>query len=399
MKRAKTRENRSLLRRDELFTILQHLSARAARMVRESPGWRSMLKEAEASLNELLRSDPSLEEFRTEQMRFDGHSFSRLSLVSLINWLIERTTLAGPDKTLTDLEKYLNGNTFPCRFSIGVRGVTTAQAVHMADDIQLLPDSEDVISFGSLGKPPISTAAFTLVAELPKITASSSDSARLANTRAEAAGVEAFERLQIARMCVALVLNSRIVETTRTADTRADVPKSGGRSAASAAFPPNVPTRNLRADEATAAADLHSRLVSMPKKLRDRLAVALHRWHALFLRNGVNADFFIDLGIGLESVFVSSESSSEISYRIAIRGARLLGGSTVASRTQMSRMLTILYKARSTAAHSGRLLDKIPTTVAPTVGHLAMDGEELLRRAILTMIYRGRDDWEELEFA
>jgi hypothetical protein len=30
---------------------------------------------------------------------------------------------------------------------------------------------------------------------------------------------------------------------------------------------------------------------------------------------------------------------------------------------------------------------------------LALDGEELLRRAIITMVYRGKDDWEELEFA
>jgi hypothetical protein len=86
-----------------------------------------------------------VEEFRAEDMRFGGHGLSRLSMTSLINWLMDRTMQAGPDETLIDIEKYLNAKTFPCRFAIGVRGVSISTAVQLADNVQLLPHSEDVI--------------------------------------------------------------------------------------------------------------------------------------------------------------------------------------------------------------------------------------------------------------
>jgi Apea-like HEPN len=378
-----------------VLRVLRQLALRFPQLVPQSAPWWNLLKETEAALRGLLQNDPAVDEFQSEHMRADGHGHSRLSMTSLINWLLDRTKAAGPDEAVADLEDYANADTFSCRFSIGIRGVTTGPAIELADDIQLVSAAEDVSSFEPPGKPPMSTAVLTLVSQLPKITFPSTETAQFKDERT---ADRAFERLQVARMCIAIGVNTRIVETIRTADTTPEVPKSGGRSAASAALPPNVPVRSLSIAEANAIVDLHRRLMNISGKLRDRLVVALHRWHALFLRNGVNADFFIDLGIGLESVFVS-ERGAEIGYRLAVRGARLLGGSTVASRTNMFRKLMTLYDARSRAVHAGRLLEKIPSAVAPTVGHLAMDGEELLRQAIIMMIYRGRDDWEELVFA
>jgi hypothetical protein len=394
-KASKPRQQRSLAHRDELLGVLRHLAEHFPQLVPRSAPWWILLNETEAALRGLLQDDPLVEEFQSEHMRADGHGHSRLSMTSLINWLMDRTKTVGPDQTAADLEDYANADTFPCRFSIGIRGVTIGTAIELADNVQLLSTAEDVASFEPAGKPPMSTAVLTLVSQLPKITFPSTETAQFTNERT---ADREFERLHVARMCIAIGLNTRIVETIRTADTTPDVPKSGGRSAASAAFPPNVPIRSLSTAEANAIVDLHCRLMTISGKLRDRLVVALHRWHALFLRNGVNADFFIDLGIGLESVFVS-EKGAEIGYRLAVRGAHLLGGSTVASRTNMFRRLMTLYDARSRAVHAGRLLEKVPSAVAPTVGHLAMDGEELLRQAIIMMIYRGRDDWEELVFA
>lgn len=37
------------------------------------------------------------------------------------------------------------------------------------------------------------------------------------------------------------------------------------------------------------------------------------------------ADAAIDLGIALESILIKSDESTEITYRISMRGARLLG--------------------------------------------------------------------------
>lgn len=197
---------------------------------------------------------------------------------------------------------------------------------------------------------------------------------------------------------MAIVLNSRVVETSGSAVPKASVPSSGSRSSwFAAAGVPNVPLRPFRTGEVEFLKDFHRRFTELPRDLKARMAVAIHRWHACFLHPAMSPDVFIDLGIGFESVFVS-EKAPEIRYRQSIRGARLLAENSIAARARMSRILETVYDARSAAVHTGRIGRKIPADVAPSFGHLAMDAEELLRRAIITMVYRGRDDWHELEF-
>ena len=356
------------------------------------------MKDAEAALATIVRGDEALGQFHREHMRADGSGFSRLSTTSLVNWLLEYTLQAGPDTAVHDLEQYLCATSFQCVFTVGIKGVTTTEAVPLADGVRLLPHSADVASFELRNRPPASTAALTTLVDFPKVLVTPQDVQRSTSDAAETVMTEAYEKLHIARMCIAIMLNSRVVETVRVSDTAPAVPRSGGRSASTAIEPANVAIRALTRQDVENITNLHGRLTALPRKLKDRLVVALYRWHSLFLKSGVSADFFIDLGIGLESVFVS-EKAPEIGYRLAVRGARLLGGTTAESRMHTAKVLTTLYHARSQAVHSGRLLRKIPTSVAPSAGHLAKDGEEFLRKAIITMIYRGRDDWDELVFA
>jgi hypothetical protein len=268
----------------------------------------------------------------------------------------------------------------------------------LAEGVELLPRTADVASMEPPDVPPTSTAVLTTVVDYPKVTLPSGNTAKLTSRTPETAAADAYGKLQVARMCIAVVLNIRIVETVRVSATLPHVPPSGGRSGSCIIHPPNVAIRTVNDSDMSRIVEFHTRLGALPRKLRDRLVVALHRWHALFLDSGVSADFFIDLGIGLESVFVS-EKAPEIGYRLAIRGGRLLGGSTVESRKRMAKVLKTLYDARSHGVHHGRLLEKVPSDVAPSVPHLASYGEELLRDAIIAMVQRGKDEWEELEFA
>lgn len=387
-----------LSHRSRLASVLLNLRTRISGVPRESPQWWQALRVAEADLRTLLEQEEALHDFRDERMRADGNGFSRLSLTSLVNWMMDRGTESDDVDPVSELEDYLARDTFRCRFSLGIRGVAFLGARMLADDVELLPNSADVAAMEAGDAPAASTAVLTTVIDYPKVILPFANSARLASPTAQKAADNAYEKLQTARMCIAIILNTRIVETVRVTTTLPEVPRTGGRSASRIIHPPNVAIRTPDGGQSAQIADFHARLSALPRKLKDRLVVALHRWHALFLDAGVSADFFIDLGIGLESVFVS-ERAPEIGYRLAIRGARLLGGSTPESRARMAKMLKILYEARSRGVHHGRLLENVPCDVAPSVPHLALDGEELLRRAIITMVYRGKDDWEELEFA
>lgn len=69
------------------------------------------------------------------------------------------------------------------------------------------------------------------------------------------------------------------------------------------------------------------------------------------------ADAAIDLGIALESILIKSDESTEITYRISMRGARLLG-KTLDERLDLKKKLTKIYGMRSKAAHRGIVQSK-----------------------------------------
>lgn len=396
MSNSKRNEATTITRSVELFHLLEDFITRERAHHRESPVWWQVMKDAEASIGGLLSGEQALEEFRSEYMRSTGAGASRLSMTSLVNWAMDRSIRGGPMETVADLERYVASPTMPVRFSIGVRGVIVDSPLTLSEGIELLPRSDDVSSFEPRGQAPNSTAVLTALVDFPRISAPANAPATPKHDPAAAASTAAFERLHLARFSIAIALHSRVVPTVSTALPIPSVPSSGSRSGSSVSQAPNVPLRPFRSGEMEFLRDFHARVVALPRSLRARLSVALHRWHDSFLHSGMGADVFIDLGIGFESVFVS-DKAPEIRYRLALRGARLLGGETVESRARMRRILETLYDLRSEAVHQGRIVGKIPPVVAPSAGHLAMDGEELLRRAIIAMVYRGRDDWHELE--
>ena len=208
------------------------------------------------------------------------------------------------------------------------------------------------------------------------------------NHRADTARLDAFQRLSVARTCVALAIDQRIVE----------VPEAAGYGGASEEYAPNVSVKALDDASLERAQSLHTRLLRLPRPLQDRLAVALHRWHSCYLRGGVTPDFFNDLGIGLECVFLQEESA-ELKHRLTVRAARLLGGATLQSRLDVAKIIGILYDARSRAVHRGGLLEKFKGPRPRDVCDLAFLEEYFLRQAILRMIDRGREDWDELVYS
>lgn len=84
------------------------------------------------------------------------------------------------------------------------------------------------------------------------------------------------------------------------------------------------------------------------------LRIALDRLHRA-LRQELIVDQAIDLGIALEALLLHDiDGSTELGFRLRLRGAMLLGGDLETRRGQM-KLLREIYSLRSTAIYKGRL--------------------------------------------
>lgn len=382
-----------------LQTELGAFLERAGKLPRGGWWWDFLRTADTANIEALLRNEPTLQEFSREDLRENGGGASRITIESLVSWLASRALTIGAEQAAEDLARYAIAKSFPIRFLVGLRGLTLDRSFDLGGGVTLANASEDLDFLRSQDKPRPWTTALSIVVEFPKITRTSDLNApQPPDHRADSARVAAFERLNVARMCIAVAINERVVVVTRANRVLESVPEAGAYGGASEEHAPHISDKALDEIALQRARSLHTRLLTLPQPLQDRLAIALHRWHACYLHGGVTPDLFIDVGIGLECVFLPEESA-ELKNRLTVRAARLLGGSSIQSRMEVARVISILYDARSRAVHRGRLLDKFKGPRPQDVYDLAFLGDHFLREGILRMIDRGRDDWDELVFA
>ncbi|MGH7784367.1 MAG: hypothetical protein ACREO5_11070, partial [Candidatus Binatia bacterium] len=330
-----------------------------------------------------MDEEPSLQEFHREDLRENGSGALRVTVDALVSWVASRVLTIGAEQTVQELETYAGSTTFPIRFIVGLRGITLDNTIDLGGEVTISNQNDDLDFLRSQGDPRPWTAALSTVVNFPKITRTSDLNAPpVWGHRADAARINAFERLNMARMCIALTINQRIVQVTRATRLLQSVPEGPVYAGASKDDAPAVST-TIALDDRTlhASRSLHTRFLCLPKALQSRLAVALHRWHACYLHGGITPDVFIDIGIGLECVFLSEESG-ELKHRLTVRAARLLGGASLQSRLEIAKVIGVLYDARSRAVHRGVLLDKFKGSRPRDVYDLAFLGEYYLRDAI-----------------
>lgn len=137
------------------------------------------------------------------------------------------------------------------------------------------------------------------------------------------------------------------------------------------------------------------------------LGVMLRRFRDSYERYDVrDPERLLDLAIALEAVFLNDNDSKEqLSFRLALRVARLLGG-TLAERKTLFRGVRDLYNIRSKVAH-GETVDTLSPRDSRTLIGLQASAPPLVRRAVTRMLEDGgptgltgpelREWWTDLE--
>ncbi|HEY5236868.1 MAG TPA: hypothetical protein VIJ62_00685 [Rhizomicrobium sp.] len=107
-------------------------------------------------------------------------------------------------------------------------------------------------------------------------------------------------------------------------------------------------------------------------------------------REGDFADRAIDLGIALESLLLGDNDLGELSFRLSLHGAWLIGNDE-AERLEIQKSLKKLYELRSRAVHSGAIERSAKT--GTTIARATEISQSLIRKAIEL---KCEIDWQRL---
>jgi len=130
----------------------------------------------------------------------------------------------------------------------------------------------------------------------------------------------------------------------------------------------------------------------LPDERKGALRVPMERLNSA-MRRKTSVDSAIDLGIALESVFLSGQRGG-LTFTLRVRVARWLG-STPEERRRLGEVAADLYRLRSKAVHGG----KVPDTVRgrPTA-RLLEEGYRITATAIVRLIVSDQPDWDTITY-
>ena len=322
--------------------------------------------------------------------------------------LVKGAAIIGADRILELVERWKSGGPLTYR-TCRVVGVTTRESLDLADGIKIipLPLASDELSARLPSRGRISPLAY-----LGHTIVSVETIAEPALFRPDAAGLFAAVRAKLSsdhgfeRICDMLSLEFDTyvdiglgwndygdLAALSNADTIWGDPDRLGCPAAYRGKSVNGEVTRLDLDYdavRTPAEEDLQRLYETLKGTNSRTRVALARWkRSIDRRNGLT-DRFIDLRIGLESLFLSQNPDQQLSFRLALTGAWLLG-KDVEERLDAYRILKKAYGAASKAVHRGEVSESDDNR------DLLTRAQRLCRAGIYHILKEGRVvDWDEL---
>ena len=145
------------------------------------------------------------------------------------------------------------------------------------------------------------------------------------------------------------------------------------------------------------ARDLYSAMQTLPPGTQEVMDVPISRW-VKSMSYSPPVDKMIDLGIALESLYLSTDSSAtELRFRLALRASWHLG-SGLSQRIELMNEFKSIYKLRSDAVHQGKLPDRVRVgSESLTTLAFLERAQELCAKSILQIIWEGRlPNWDRM---
>jgi hypothetical protein len=281
-----------------------------------------------------------------------------LSALGIASWLGERCYNADVTTALAGLERLVETQHFEILCYVALVGLKLPSAVDLTNTIKLLPPSE------------FPEHTRYLFEEHP------SADAALVKSLVITSPLSASELGKLAKQAKGELMHCAYALTLAHPDAFAPLPTRciiapakdypGSSSPVQGFLDPDegvvlLGSRSRWPDERLEELrEILSVFLSLPPETRLHYEVGLQRYADAKRRGGHYTSILnaaLDLGIALESLFIAGDSRSDITYRLRLRIAKLLGND-VDERIKVSERVNKLYSLRSTIVHGARLKPK-----------------------------------------
>lgn len=355
-------------------------------------------------LKKYVAAQTELVEF-PEKWRLNGAMAGPLTDESIAIWLILRSRVAGSRSAAESLIRYPSQSHFKYTIIVALGISSPPGASDLSREVQLRSYSEkdfwgrDVKSPHPWEYPavlPITLtahirAALEIVVDLPIIHYDGKSFPEEVPQIIK----NAKKTLEHARQSLMLVTRTAVTALGTTEFADPALLGSGGSSHSYSMFLQSEIKREVTKDEIAVARDLHDRYAAISPEFADQLSVPMTRFEsALSKGHGRDVDRAIDLGIALESLFLTSDETDELSYRIGMRAAKYLGGD-LDDRLRIRAVVRDLYSLRSKAVHRGRL--STDPAKSKKANELLTEGANHIATTLAQAIRDGRlPSWDQL---
>jgi len=336
-----------------------------------------------------LEGEKSLAGYDGKLHWFGGGSV-RMTYQSIAVWLLARSRITGTSKALGELATFVDATELRAFASIALDGVDFDSPVQLAEDVSIVPWAmfPETATKSYLTRGIFATgvrrphAAIVHSVRIPKLLYHQDD-------KPEVPAVS-FDTANDALLVLALAGPVAPYALATWVDVPESVPSLGAAMMLSEATGTFHRT-SLPPDAQQQLAPVWAAWRSLPSASQASLRVPLYRLVSA-MRRRTTVDAAIDLGIAIESAFLSdvTGASGELKFRIQLRAARWLSeGAT--ERAAVFALVGALYDARSTAVHQGVLGPKVGKH---DTGALLRDGYSVMARALSKLILVGIPDWK-----
>lgn len=325
----------------------------------------------------------------------------RTTLRDIAHWLLAQARNREPHEVITQLIAFIKNDSVPMSEILAIWGLNPIKAVDFGDNIQLvslnsLPPSirkdqftgiqESRLPFSSIFPGPLPRAALKWDFNFSPIASGKTESPFLQSKR---------ERMeQIAKCLCLLNTPASIVGYWYQCDM--NTPVIGGVRSSEEGFAIEHAFKS-RTDETDYDSIEINKILTQFENLSDkdkrRFEIPLTRLNKA-LRSFDNSEKALELGIAVESLIAPTKE--EISYQIRLKGAYLLGGSTLEKKYNFE-LIKKLYDLRSTIAHGNSLGEKIKfRSENIETGELLKKMSILCSELMRAILKRGKfiDDWD-----
>ncbi|HUV59425.1 MAG TPA: hypothetical protein VMW09_04860 [Desulfatiglandales bacterium] len=343
------------------------------------------------SLLESLHSQDELQIFNGKMQVIAG-SATRMEIRDLAVWLFRRGKEVGSVQAVSDLIQYIESDKIPFRLTYGLRGLKVKHRCELGSGISLLswtdiPESyhkptifDNLFSLGRLPR-----AALVQERLLPKVHVSQNEYK-----------LTPIDHVAIndAVLCVAASgpFSPEVIVTWL------DPPQWAPTIGVGYSLP--HPAEHVRdavwtTEHCQIVTKLFSDFESLTEDKKDALRLPMQRL-AMAIRRSSKVDSAINLGIALESLFLSdlSDDRGELTFRLKLRVAKYIE-KEITKREEVFRLIGDLYKLRSIAIHTGR----VPPDALKSkdISETLNNGYSLVADAIRRFVKSGIPDWMDVQ--